>query len=304
MKQVFYSNGKLLLSSEYFVLEGATALAIPTKYGQSLEVEEIDSNETKLIWEAFDSEMNSWFHCVFDIDESLSIISTSNNKMAITLQTILLEAKRLNSNFLWADRGVKVQTKLDFPKNWGLGTSSTLINNIGQWAQVDAFLLLFSSFGGSGYDIACAQHNQPILYSKVNNKATITPCSLNWNFTNQIYFVFLNKKQNSKDSIAHFNTIKANKKILVKKLSQITAQMVVAASLTEFENLIDIHESILSGYLDLPTVKEQLFSDFSGSVKSLGGWGGDFVMATGTSAPAYFQSKGYNTVLTFNEMIL
>ena len=34
--------------------------------------------------------------------------------------------------------GFKVTTKLDFPKNWGLGTSSTLINNIAQWAQVDA----------------------------------------------------------------------------------------------------------------------------------------------------------------------
>jgi hypothetical protein len=28
------------------------------------------------------------------------------------------------------------------PKSWGLGTSSTLINNIAQWLQIDAFTLL------------------------------------------------------------------------------------------------------------------------------------------------------------------
>ena len=34
----YYSNGKLLLTGEYAVLDGATALALPTKFGQSLEV--------------------------------------------------------------------------------------------------------------------------------------------------------------------------------------------------------------------------------------------------------------------------
>jgi len=38
--QSFYGNGKLLLSAEYFVLDGAVALALPTKLGQSLHVQE------------------------------------------------------------------------------------------------------------------------------------------------------------------------------------------------------------------------------------------------------------------------
>jgi hypothetical protein len=45
-----------------------------------------------------------------------------------------------------------------------LGTSSTLINNIAQWFGIDAYELLWKSFGGSGYDIASAQHNKPIVY--------------------------------------------------------------------------------------------------------------------------------------------
>ncbi|MEQ3661167.1 MAG: GHMP kinase, partial [Flavobacterium sp.] len=39
MKQTYYSNGKLLLTGEYVVLDGAKALAVPTKFGQSLSIE-------------------------------------------------------------------------------------------------------------------------------------------------------------------------------------------------------------------------------------------------------------------------
>lgn len=35
----FKSNGKLLLTGEYLVLDGAVALALPTKMGQIMTVE-------------------------------------------------------------------------------------------------------------------------------------------------------------------------------------------------------------------------------------------------------------------------
>jgi mevalonate kinase len=34
----FYSHGKLLITSEYAVLDGAKALALPTRLGQKLSV--------------------------------------------------------------------------------------------------------------------------------------------------------------------------------------------------------------------------------------------------------------------------
>ena len=37
----FYSHGKLLLTGEYLVLDGALALAVPCKLGQSLTVRSI-----------------------------------------------------------------------------------------------------------------------------------------------------------------------------------------------------------------------------------------------------------------------
>ena len=62
---------------------------------------------------------------------------------------------------------------------------------------------------------------------------------------------------------------------------------------------------ILSDILELETVKERLFSDFKGTIKSLGAWGGDFVMALSKENPTnYFTSKGYKTILSYEEMIL
>ena len=55
----FYSNGKLLLTGEYLVLDGAKALAIPTKFGQDLLVEPIQ--EPELIWASFTNTGDCWF---------------------------------------------------------------------------------------------------------------------------------------------------------------------------------------------------------------------------------------------------
>ena len=60
----FYSNGKLLLTGEYLVLEGATALAVPTKFGQDLSVEKI--KEPQLIGGSFTNKGDCWFEAVFE----------------------------------------------------------------------------------------------------------------------------------------------------------------------------------------------------------------------------------------------
>ena len=64
-------------------------------------------------------------------------------------------------------------------------------------------------------------------------------------------------------------------------------------------------EKKLGSILEVPTIQEQLFPEFNGLVKSLGAWGGDFVMAISKENPKdYFVSKGYETILTYDEMIL
>ena len=52
------SPGKLLITSEYYVTKGALALAIPTKFRQSLEFKCDNSN--KLKWKSFDEKRSSF----------------------------------------------------------------------------------------------------------------------------------------------------------------------------------------------------------------------------------------------------
>ena len=203
MKQTFYSNGKLLITGEYVVLDGAKAFALPTKFGQNLIIEE---TEGQIIhWKSVDSDGSIWFE---DTIPFLSIVRKERfddaKNIKNTLIEILHEAYLMNTDFITSSKGYTIRTELTFPKFWGLGTSSTLINNIAQWLEIDAFELLKRSFGGSGYDIACAQNNSPILYQLINEKPVVNKVNFKPDFTDKIFFVYLNKKQNSKSAIASY----------------------------------------------------------------------------------------------------
>lgn len=296
--KTFYSNGKLLITGEYLVLDGASALAIPTKKGQSLTVKA--SDKKGIHWTSFDELGNAWFEANFKLSDT---VSEKENKILFQLLQILREAQRLNPSFL-KNTNVEVSTTLDFPRNWGLGTSSTLINNIAQWAEVDAFTSLKNSFRGSGYDVAAAQFNTPIIYRLANEKPVINEVNLNWNFQEELFFVHLNQKQDSKKGIENYKT-KIISEAEINRISEISKALLNCSSLDQFEVLINTHEKIISEIIGLPTVKEKLFSDYPKTIKSLGAWGGDFVMATGNKLDKlYFKEKGYTTIVSFNEMIL
>lgn len=306
----YYSNGKLLLTGEYLVLDGAKSLAIPTKYGQDLSVDVI--KEPQIIWGSFTNTGECWFEAVFDI-QKLRLVNCSFNAdqegssevIAETLLEILKEAKRLNPEFLNSDNGFVVKTTLTFPRNWGLGSSSTLINSIASWAKVDAFQLLWNSFKGSGYDIACAQNNSPIFYQIENSKPIIEQVEFNPIFKENLFFVHLNQKQDSKEGIAKFRESGTNFDKEIKRISEISDEFLNSKSIEEFDKLIIEHELIISDIIKLKPVKEKLFPDYFGEIKSLGAWGGDFVLATGNEKTlAYFKNKGFETILSYSEMIL
>lgn len=313
----YYSNGKLLLTAEYLVLDGAKALAFPTKFGQDLLVESMQ--EPELIWASFTNTGECWFEAVFDLPK-LRLKSASFNSdkegsaefIAETLLEILQEAKSLNPDFLNDKNGFLVKTKLTFPRNWGLGSSSTLINSIASWAKIDAFQLLWNSFKGSGYDIACAQNNTPIFYQIEKDFSTalemipkIEPVDFNPVFKENLFFVFLNKKQDSKEGIAKYKQQHKDLSKEIRRVSEISNQFLTTQTLFDFEKLIVEHEQIISKIIGLKTVKERLFADYFGEIKSLGAWGGDFVLATGNeNTPNYFKNKGFATVLKYNEMVL
>ena len=303
MTQTFYSNGKLLLTGEYLVLDGAKALALPTKFGQNLIVEE--NNTLHIKWKSYDADGSIWFD---DTIPLLAITSTDpleEESIKNTLITILREAHRLNPNVILNSNGYTVSTNLSFPKKWGLGTSSTLINNIAQWFHIDAFMLLKNSFGGSGYDIACAQNDFPILYHLEQNKSVVEIVNFNPWFAKDLYFVYLNQKQSSKNAIVSYKEKKNNLEHEKEVINQITDRVLNSENATAFTLALENHEKILSTILHLKTVKDSLFPDFEGTIKSLGAWGGDFVLVVSKENPSnYFLEKGYETIVNYTEMIL
>lgn len=301
----YYSNGKLLISGEYLVLDGALSLAIPTTYGQSLKVESIDGSH--IIWNSLDERGLSWLHQTFEYqsDGTLHQSNPLDDGPADKLIHILNTAKQFNPNFLKVKEGFKITTSLTFPRNWGLGSSSTLINNVAQWAQVDPYLLLERTFGGSGYDIACAQYNQAISYQLEKGRPIVKEVPFDPPFKDYLYFVYLNKKQNSREGIKMYRENTSNATSAITEISKLTTQMVDCKSLNDFNGLVVKHEQIISNLIKQPSVKSFLFNDFNGQIKSLGAWGGDFILVSSITNPIpYFKSKGLDTVIPYKEMVL
>ena len=295
-----YSNGKVLLTGEYVILDGALSLAAPTKFGQHLKYQENLSN--LINWKSINFDGNIWFECLIKSD-TLKVKSTSSQKISNTLVEIINFIREYNPSFL-KKCGSDISTNLTFEKNLGLGSSSTLISNLSKISGVNPYTINNKIFKGSGYDIACAESISPILYKLDKDQKIINEVSFKPSFNEHIYFVYLNKKQNSISEIKKYNKNKASNSI-INEISDITSEIVVCNSIDGFNKLIEAHELIISKLISKQTVKDLLFKDFDGYIKSLGAWGGDMIMVTSQIDPSkYFIKKGYSTIFKFKELLV
>ena len=298
--QNFYSHGKLLITAEYAVLDGAKALALPTKLGQRLQVTK--TNAENIQWKSFDYQNNLWFETTLSITD---FKPSTANPTAERLSQCFQVVHKLQPKLFESQKGLKFISHLEFPQNWGLGSSSTLINNLAQWAKVDAYKLLAATFGGSGYDIACAQYPNPITFQKTLNSPKIEKAVFNPSYKDQLFFVHQNQKQNSRMAIAAYKALKKGVELNFSELNAITNALSQTSTLEAFESLITQHETLISELIQYPQLKTSHFSDYNRAIKSLGAWGGDFFLATGHSDDMdYFINKGYNTIVPFGEMVL
>jgi mevalonate kinase len=295
-----YSNGKLLISGEYVILDGALSLAAPTLLGQHLEILKDDSKYIK--WTSKNSNGKVWFQCKIYRD-NLDLDKSSSSKISNTLIEIIKNIRDFNPNFL-TNSGASITTKLTFDKDWGLGSSSTLISNLSKLAGIDPFKLNNKIFNGSGYDIACAGSNSPLLFSKSENEKYIKEVSFRPVFHENIYFVYLNRKQNSLTEVKKYKKTKPSKE-LISEISEITKKILNCDDYKIFNKLINSHEQIISKLISKQTIKKELFNDFQGEIKSLGAWGGDFIMVSSENSPLnYFKNKGYNTLFKFSDLLI
>ena len=269
----FRSSGKLLLSGEYWVLHGAEALAIATEKGQTLHYEEADC---ELHWVAKDHEGSVWMDCVANQDPYLA--------------RILSAVQKLNGNL--PHRG-RVSTQLEFNRNWGWGSSSSLIDLIAQWTGLDPMELHFETSEGSGFDVACARAGGAIAYQKTGPRSAVwnNVASAHWPHEH-FGLVYLGGKQDSQREVA-----KIRREPLAIELDAISALSRHLASSSNAEAWmqgIDELEDRTASWLQMERVQKR-FPGVRATIKSLGAWGGDFALAVAQDPEdlAYFSSKGH-----------
>jgi len=302
--KAFRAHGKLLISAEYMVLHGSKALAVPLQAGQILRRIRSENRST-FSWEATYG-TDVWFSVSYD-PSSLAILKTSDQSKAENLRTLIRACIELAPSFQQELFTWVVETDLEFSPHSGFGSSSTLTALLAEWAEVNPLDLHYLTSEGSGYDVACAVAEQPIIYWLRNGDPHYQHVKFNPPFADQLYFVWLGTKQNTRahlvqmaeqldpgyDEILHFN-----------KLSK---RMIDAKELNEFQQLMEEHEDRLSALLNLEKVSASRFPDLPGVVKSLGAWGGDFVLIASDTDPdlllTYLNEKGYTTHFRYKDLV-
>jgi len=286
-------------------MDGAKAIALPCKKGQTLQVKPLRGSD--LVWESFDENGDLWFETQISLYD-FKPIRTSDDDVSHFLYKLLRGAVRLNSEFLNNWNGFRVNTFLEFPRDWGLGSSSSVIYALSEWADVNPFMLYYEMANGSAYDIACAFGDGPITYIRTEDEISYSEIDLNLPFVKNMYLVHRGRKQNTQASINYYQKTVKNSKQLVQDISNISDEIIGCKNKAAFQKLIAEHERIISDAIGIPAVQKEHFSDFDGTIKSLGAWGGDFMLAVtnGTEAQVkeYFSNKGLKTVVPYSDLVL
>ena len=300
MAKIFKSHGKLMITGEYFVLRGAKSLLLPTKFYQDMTVSKLDEKPI-ISWESYDHNNKKWFSVEFNLP--CITIEGEKTEQKIFLKKILDFVKKKIPKIFDNNIGLKIKTRMDFQKSWGLGSSAILINNLSNYFGLDPFEVSKNVTNSSCADIASVVTSKPITYSLRNKKPLYKHVNFNPEFSKNLLFVFLNKKQSSSKEVEKFKSLKINDSE-INSITQITNEILNCKGINDFNYLINEHEKIISNKIKRKPVKNLLFNDFEGSIKSLGAWGGDFILACSeNNSKNYFKRKGFETSFRFDEII-
>ena len=263
-------NGKLLITGEYLVLDGALALALPVSFGQKLEFTYHEEPTDTLRWKSLDHNGMEWIDKTWRKSEGQAPTSPDEQSFHALISSTVFQDERLTG----------VTCHLEFDRHWGLGSSSTLIHCLASHYQCNPYELSAKSFGGSGYDIACAGHQSPILYQRDLQKPYSPKVEhAKWapNYVDQIYFIYLGHKQNSRDAIAHYKGLNPSRKP-IEAMNELSRSFSQCTTFKDAAYLIREHELLMASVLETPCLDDKLWKDSALVSKSLGAWGGDFCM--------------------------
>jgi hypothetical protein len=313
-----HSRGKLLLTAEYMILCGAEGLALPLQCGQGIRWNN-PGEGSKLEWLTLVKD-REWFTAIF-CGPDYSVVSASDGVKAAYLRGILSGASGLPGA-----RPVygSVISSVEFEMDWGLGSSSSLISNIAYMFDVDPFALHFQVSRGSGYDIACARSNTPILYrlyfpehdfsSHAENSGShykipepaYKEAGFYPAFRDELFFAWTGRKQNSARAVENFSRARFREEDIL-KITRITNEIIKVADSDHFSTLLMEHDMVMSAILGVKPLSGTDFYGFPGYVKSLGAWGGDFILIVWKKGVeellTALKQKGVSVVFSYETLI-
>ncbi|MBK7339479.1 MAG: GHMP kinase [Saprospiraceae bacterium] len=267
-----------------------------------MKVQELSGSE--VLWNSYDENGKKWFSAEIDL-MGFDVVETTDPDIGKYLRKLFKACCQNNSEFLSHWKKYKVDHYLEFPRNWGLGSSSTLIYNMAAWADVNPYHLYFDIEEGSGYDIACAGADSPVLFTLGDGSIDLSEIDYLPPFMDQLFFIPLNQKADSRDAVKFTQKNKPDSK-LINKVSQLTDRLIGLKTLSSFEEWVEEHENLIGNYLGVKPIRQTQFPDFPGAVKSLGAWGGDMVLACGKrdTVESYFHNKGFTKIIPYKELVL
>ena len=298
-ESAFRANGKFLLSGEYALLDGAAGLAIPLRFGQSMHLRPHQGEH--LIWTSLEADGSPWFQATFHPGTGLLMEST-DREVGFMLEKLLRAAPEDARRSMLKSQHLRIQA--DFNRDWGLGSSATLVWLVASLLKTSPYPLLDASFGGSGYDLACAAAAGPIVYQRQEGKPSSTPVALTKDILDHLFFVYSGKKQNSREGI-HLYRSKKDSGSFSYEMNQLSLELTKARTVEAFGSCLQHIEERVRAHLLLNSLKD-FFPDYPGILKPMGAWGGDFFLAFGSPKETrnYFTSKGFFPVWQAKEVIL
>jgi mevalonate kinase len=295
----FRANGKLMITGEYLALFGCKVLTVPTKFGQTLKVDfQPENTEPTIHWNSLNHQGQSWFSGTFHPGKT----SATNDPIHSNLQKLI---HWMHQHQPFNLGRYTVTSQLEFPAEWGLGSSSSLIALLAQWTKIDPYPFFYQTHNGSGYDVAAALHDTPLLFQRREENPIVQPIHWRPDFAEQLLFIYLGTKQNSSREVAKFLGSQTDVAREIQSINDLTDAIVNSPDLQTFEQILIAHEDIISRLLQRPPVREKQLKGYPGVTKSLGAWGGDYVLATKAKGwREWLLKNDFNTFFEWDEIIL
>lgn len=311
--QSFYAPGKVILAGEYAVLHGFEALALPVNKGQWLDTwcySTPNNGHDFFRYTALDKDEQSWLFVELEIDVLRNGVLNLNEHPPET-HFLLRLLQHVPTEFWKHGYSHRFESRLEFDRVHGLGSSSTFLTLLCQYFGLNPHTLQHQIFGGSGYDVAIAQVQKPLVFWLKNDESNFREWSLKPDLTAGWNIVFLGEKVNSRESVAKANTQMekvANDENYRLQISKILAVVRDAQDIPTLETGLEMYQLFLSQLLELPSV----YAHFNikpvsrGLGKWLGAWGGDMILANDALLNAYpeefanFEKMKWNDCIKYN----